>query len=316
MSMRVEQLEYVAAVATLGSFAAASEQLHLSQPALSETIRKLETELGVRIFERGRTGTTLSADGREVLPRIFDAIEAMDRLREATRGEQGARRMVQVGTVSAASTPLLSPAIRRFTASHPGGQVAVSTLQMREIGAHIKDGTLDLGLSNYFADESVPEELESTTLLHGHPVVCLRSDDPLSAKERLDLDDLLDVPIVTMRTGYLMPRYLSRLFGEFAPKIHCAADGADMGKMMVAGGLGVTVLPSYSVVGDPLTETGVLTYRQLDDDVRFKLVLHRRPDPLRTRTAGVVADLHRLLVELAADLDGDPEMGMLDPVIG
>ena len=50
--MRIEQIEYAAAVARFGSFRRAAEELHISQPALSETVRKLEAELGLRLFER------------------------------------------------------------------------------------------------------------------------------------------------------------------------------------------------------------------------------------------------------------------------
>ena len=68
--MRTEQLEYVAAVARLGSFRRAAEELHISQPALSETVRNLERELGVDIFERDRSGASLSADGRDLLSHV------------------------------------------------------------------------------------------------------------------------------------------------------------------------------------------------------------------------------------------------------
>jgi DNA-binding transcriptional LysR family regulator len=54
--MRIEQIEYAAAVARFGSFRRAAEELHISQPALSETVRKLEAELGVNILDRQRTG--------------------------------------------------------------------------------------------------------------------------------------------------------------------------------------------------------------------------------------------------------------------
>ena len=79
--MRIEQIEYAAAVARFGSFRRAAEELHISQPALSETVRKLEAELGVNILDRQRTGATVSAEGRELLPHLLDVIEAAQRLR-------------------------------------------------------------------------------------------------------------------------------------------------------------------------------------------------------------------------------------------
>ena len=79
--MRTEQLEYIAAVTRLGSLRRAAEELRLSQPALSETVRNLERELGVDLLERKRSGATMSAEGRELLPHIIDVLDAVDRLR-------------------------------------------------------------------------------------------------------------------------------------------------------------------------------------------------------------------------------------------
>ena len=59
-----------------------------------------------------------------------------------------------------------------------------------------------------------------------------------------------------MRAGYLMHRYLHRLLGERAPQVAYSTDGAEMGKLMVAEGLGVTLLPEFSVLGDPLNAVG------------------------------------------------------------
>jgi DNA-binding transcriptional LysR family regulator len=81
--MRTEQLEYAAAVARLGSFRRAAEELHISQPALSETVRNLERELGVDMFQRGRAGASLSDDGRELLAHLTGVLDAVDGLRRA-----------------------------------------------------------------------------------------------------------------------------------------------------------------------------------------------------------------------------------------
>src|SRR5580698_3762734 len=100
--MRIEQLEYVAAVTRLGSLRRAAEELHISQPALSETIRNLERELRVTLLDRKRSGATVSADGRELLPYIMGVLESVDRLHRAADQQHQSKRMVRVGTVNAA----------------------------------------------------------------------------------------------------------------------------------------------------------------------------------------------------------------------
>ncbi|MFH8770000.1 hypothetical protein [Streptomyces sp. NPDC017958] len=73
---------------------------------MSETVRNLERELDVDLLERKRSGATMSAAGRELLPYIVGVLEAVDRLREAAGEQHRISRMVHVGTLNAATVPL------------------------------------------------------------------------------------------------------------------------------------------------------------------------------------------------------------------
>ena len=87
--MRIEQLEYIAAVTQHGSLRRASERLHISQPALSEAVSKLERELGVTLLDRRRSGARISRRGRELQQHMVEVLEAVDALRTAA-GDQAA----------------------------------------------------------------------------------------------------------------------------------------------------------------------------------------------------------------------------------
>src|ERR1700691_2101883 len=123
--MRIEQLDYIAAVARLGSFRKAAEALHISQPALSESVRSLERELGVDLLERGRHGARLSESGRDLLPHMRTVLDAVDGLRLAADEQHQTSRVVRIGTVHTATVPLLAPSIRLFRAAYPATQVEV-----------------------------------------------------------------------------------------------------------------------------------------------------------------------------------------------
>ncbi|MBE8470219.1 LysR family transcriptional regulator [Streptomyces justiciae] len=300
--MRTEQLEYIAAVTRLGSLRRAAEELRLSQPALSETVRNLERELGVDLLERKRSGATMSSEGRELLPHIVNVLDAVDRLRAAAGEQHRISRMVRVGTVNAATVPLLIPAVRDFRASHPHTQVEVVGAQQTEIHRALDEGGFDLGLVNHLEGDDVPAGLEGTELLRGRPVVCLRPDSPLAARDTVSVADLLDVPLIAMRSGYVMHRYVHRLLNGRAPSFSYSTDGAEMGKLMVAEGLGVTVLPDFSVIDDPLVRGGVLTYRPIAGDATRVLLMlqRRRADPVPR----AVLDLHEVFVSRARLLGG------------
>jgi DNA-binding transcriptional LysR family regulator len=274
--VRVEQLEYVAAVARLGSFRRAAEALHISQPALSESVRTLERELGADVLERGRHGARVSTSGRDLLPCILTVLDAVDRLRQAADGQHQSVRLVRIGTVNTATVPLLAPVIREFRERNGGTQVEVVGAQQADIHRAILEGSLDLGLVNYLAGDDKPPELETTTLLRGRPVVCMRSDSALAALETVSVADLRTEPLIVMRSGYVMHRYVHRLLADEIPVFSYSTDGAEMGKLMVAEGLGVTVLPDFSLVGDPLEQSGVITWRPLGgESTEVQLAIQR-----------------------------------------
>ncbi len=300
--MRTEQLEYVAAVTRLGSLRRAAEELRLSQPALSETVRNLERELGVDLLDRKRSGATMSAEGRELLPHIVRVLEAVDRLRTAAGEQHRVSRMVRVGTVNAATVPLVVPVVREFRDRHPLTQVEVVAAQQADIHRALAEGGLDLGLVNHLDGDDMPAGLDSTELLRGRPVVCVRPDSPLAALPAVSAADLLDHPLIAMRTGYVMHRYVHRLLGGHDPSFSYSTDGAEMGKLMVAEGLGATVLPDFSVVGDPLERLGTITYRPIAGDAtEVLLMLRRRRADSVPRAA---KDLHGVFVRRARELGG------------
>ncbi|MEW1611983.1 MULTISPECIES: LysR family transcriptional regulator [unclassified Streptomyces] len=304
--MRIEQLEYIEAVTRLGSLRRAAEELHLSQPALSETVRNLERELGVAVLDRKRSGATISDAGRELLPHIIGVLDAVDRLRRAADEQHRTSRTVRLGTVFAATVPLLVPAIRQFHALHPATEVEVIAAQQSVIHRSLLEGGVDLGLVNYLAGDDLAPDLHTTELIRGRPVVCLRPDSPLASLESVGVDDLLGEPLIVMRSGYLMHRFTHRLLKDRVPSFSYSADGAEMGKLMVAEGLGVTVLPDYSVVGDPLERTGAITCRPLEgDSTTVLLVVQRSRSGSAPRAA---RDLHRIFVERAQAhrTDGSP----------
>lgn len=301
-SVRTEQLEYIAAVTRLGSLRRAAEELRLSQPALSETVRNLERELGVDLLERKRSGATMSTAGRELLPHIVTVLEAVDRLRAAAGEQHRISRMVRVGTVNAATVPLLIPVLRDFRATHPVTQVEVVGAQQTDIHRGLVEGGFDLGLVNHLAGDDMPADFDSTELLRGRPVVCVRADSPLAARPTVTVDDLLSEPLIAMRAGYVMHRFVHRLLGGRTPVFSCSTDGAEMGKLMVAEGLGVTVLPDFSVAGDPLERAGVLACRPLEGDgTEVLLMLRRRRAEAVARSAD---ELHEAFVRRAGELGG------------
>jgi DNA-binding transcriptional LysR family regulator len=294
--VRFEQLEYLAAVTRHGSLRRASEELHLSQPALSEALRNLERELGVTLLDRRRTGARINPQGRELLPAMAEVLEAVDRLRVAAGDQAVASRMLRIGTVNAGTSALVVPTVRDFRQAHPSTPLELVNVRHAEVQQGLVEGALDVGLVNVLPGDDVPPELHATVLLQGRPVVCLTPDHPLAAKDRVSLEELRQEPLIAMRAGYLMHRLVHRLFDGRLPAVTLSTDGAEMAKVLVAEGVGVTILPDYSVAGDPLVTAGAVVHRRLQEDATAVTLLCLRH--AGRPTAGVRA-LEQLLVQHA-----------------
>ena len=239
--VRIEQLEYLAAVTQHGSLRRASESLHLSQPALSEALGKLERELGVPLLDRRRSGARISRQGQDLLPYMTEVLDAVDRLRQAAGDQTLVSRTLRIGTVNAANSSLLVPAVqdfrrrprrhRRRGAQHPAE---------RDLPGAGRGVARPRPGQRAARATTCPRACRPRELVRGRPVVCLRTDHPLARLDAVTIDELRDEPFITMRAGYLMHRFAHRLFAGSAPATSFATDGAEMGKLMVAEGLGVT----------------------------------------------------------------------------
>ncbi|HWV85751.1 MAG TPA: LysR family transcriptional regulator [Capillimicrobium sp.] len=145
--MELRQLQYFAAVARHGSFTAAADELWLTQSALSQQVRRLEAELGVRLLERGPRGVRPTAAGEALLPRA----EAMLAQAAAARAELDEHAGAARGRVAVAAAPgdavALPAALAAFHGAHPGIQVALRQAPAAEVAAMVARGAVDVGLA-------------------------------------------------------------------------------------------------------------------------------------------------------------------------
>ena len=307
--MRIEQLEYLAAVTEHGSLRRASEAMHISQPALSEAVTKLEKELGATLLDRRRTGSRISRQGLDLLQNMTDVLEAVDRLRQAAGQQSVRRRDLRIGTVNTASSTLLAPALRDLHAQHGTGGVEVVNARQADIQQGLAEGSLDLGLVNVLPGDEIPTSIVADKLIEGTPVACMRADHPLASQAHVSVDDLRAEPHVLMRPGFVMHRYAHRLFAGTLPETTYATDGAEMGKAMVAAGLGISILPDFSITGDPLVRAGILTTRPIlagqGATTVTLLMLRRRaervPEPVRDLQTALVRQARAYLASLEPD---------------
>jgi DNA-binding transcriptional LysR family regulator len=131
--MDLRQLEYFAAVARHRHFTRAAEELYVTQPALSQQIRRLEQELGLALLLRTSSGVELTEAGADLLARAEDILADVERARAAMDEHAGVLRGV-VRVAAAAGEPLRLPAeLAAFHRGHPGVRITLRQGSAREV---------------------------------------------------------------------------------------------------------------------------------------------------------------------------------------
>jgi len=143
----LDALRHLVLIVEHGTFTEAARRAHLSQPALSASIRRLENELGASLLERGRTGAKLTAAGRAMIPHARAAITATRDARRSVAQIVGVERgEVRIGAGATACTYLMPPYVARFRRQHPSVRIFVREIPTDDVFDGLASGTLDLGI--------------------------------------------------------------------------------------------------------------------------------------------------------------------------
>jgi DNA-binding transcriptional LysR family regulator len=198
----IRQLRYAVAVADAGSVSAAALELHLSQSALSEALRKLEVELGVDLFERGARGVTATVAGEALVREARTALAAFDAALDAARGAaRGEAGRLRIGFEAAGAGRLSTLARARFIARFPHVRVEPRRFEWGGEVAGLREGACDVAFAWLPADltglesELVAAEPRYAGLAIGHR---------LAGRDGISVLELGDEPILWTRRA---PRY-------------------------------------------------------------------------------------------------------------
>jgi DNA-binding transcriptional LysR family regulator len=243
MQVELRHLKAFCAVAEELSFRRASERIGVSQPALSRTIKHLEEETGVTLFERTtrvtrltEVGRTFLAHSQAILKSLGDAVELAQRVQSGVAGE------VRVGFNDFAISGLLPETVRRFRAAYPEVEVTLVDSPSPEMLNMVLDGGLEVAFHTGPADH---DDLEHIVVRKERLVCVLPSSHGLAAQDTVSVAELAGDHFVmgrweTWRIHHRIIRDFCRRHG-FQPRIIQEAEHSDGIMGLVAAEMGVTL---------------------------------------------------------------------------
>jgi LysR family transcriptional regulator, hydrogen peroxide-inducible genes activator len=248
--MELHQLRYFVAVAREGSMTQAAASLFLAQPTLSIQIRKLEQDVGAKLFERLARRVVLTAAGEAFLEHAEKALAELALGREQVAEVVGLRDgRVTLGVLPSVGAYLLPAVLAAFRAEHPA--VAVRMVEhdvSRDFEQLVQSGELDMAVTR------MPGTLSGLgcRILVREPVVALLPPGhPLRGSAEVALRELADEDFVCMRSGYGLRALADQLCdgAGFTPRVVIETGQLSIVHGMVRSGVGVALLPRLAATG-------------------------------------------------------------------
>jgi DNA-binding transcriptional LysR family regulator len=242
--MELRQLEHFVATAEERHFTRAAARVHLSQSALSTSIRALERELGARLFTRTSRHVELTEAGSALLPEARQALAAADAGRAAVAEVQGLLRgSLSIGTGKALPFAF-GPILMKFRDAYPAVALSLFQAGSLELMDSVRNGRLDLALVGVTG--AACHGLR-TTILGGEPMVvtCARTHR-LARRTRIGISDLGGEPFVDFDPSSVIRRLNDRWFAAAGIERHVAFAVNDVDALLelVASRLGIASVPT------------------------------------------------------------------------
>ena len=248
--MEFHQLRYFVAAAEVGSISRAAVREHVTQPALSRQIARLERRLGVPLFERRKQRIHLTDAGRFFLPRakqlLCDAATSEQQLREQFGG---VKRTLRLGFLAPFLDDLVAPTLRELRQRRRGLAVALFDLTPRAQLERLESHELDAAILANLGPEH-RRQFAIRVLSRHSLAAALPASHPFAAAKSINLHDLRAEPWVSLDDAFFPGRreflVATCAAAGFEPRI--AAEVASVSLMLgaVAAGDGVAIVPMHS----------------------------------------------------------------------
>ena len=247
--MDLRHLRYFVTLAEELHFSRAARRLNISQPPLSQQIKELELELGVKLLERTRRSVALTNSGRVFLAKarrlLADTAELIEVTRQAERGEVG---RVAVGFIHSAGYGLLPPIVRAFRAACPGVQMSLQEIAATEQTSLLERGAIDIAIAR---PGSLGAFARTEFLLSENLVLAMPANHRLRGTGRPDLRIFENETFISFprsRAPALYENIMRLCTGAgFVPRIGQETDTVHTALGLVGAGVGVAVLPASAM---------------------------------------------------------------------
>lgn len=245
--MTLTELKYIIAVAAERHFGRAAQRCFVSQPSLSAAVKKLEDELGVQIFERGKSEVLVTRVGAQVIAQARRVVEEAERVKTvAKQGQNPLVGSLRLGIIHTIAPYLLPDLIVGLRALAPEMPLDIEENLTANLDQMLKNGLLDAAIL------ALPYEaagMEIVPLYDEEFRVIIPSRHPWTRRRTVDADELAEQNLLLLSIGHCFRDQVLGACHEFAraPVSGKQGNSLETIRNMVASGMGVSVLPATAL---------------------------------------------------------------------
>ncbi|MFI8415921.1 LysR family transcriptional regulator [Serratia sp. NPDC078593] len=275
------------ALVEYGNFRLAAESICLSPSALSRRIEKLESALGIKLFDRTTRRVTLTLYGQTFAERSDQLLINVELvLADINKVSQTRMGLVTVATVPSAAYYFMPDVIRRFQARYPRVRVKLIDSSAGNVIEAVTSGQADFGIC--FSSNLQPN-IEFLPLIADGYVAACRRDHPITSKKSLTWREFYQQDYVMLDKTSGNRNLLDQMLEHITPERPSVCETRHVTTLlgMVEAGIGIAAVPAMSM---PSSDHGVLTHLPLTD-------------PVVKRTVGLIKRSGRIQSHIAAELE-------------
>ncbi|MCK8067691.1 LysR family transcriptional regulator [Cobetia sp. 1CM21F] len=248
--MNFRQLEQFLAVAETGSFSRGAARAHVSQPALSTAIAKLEGDLCVQLFNRQARQVTLTAEGYQLMSSAKRIVGECEAVRSALK-KTAEQETLAIGICETLDLPAIAALLEQFRRIHGTIRLKVLELPSGALIERLQAGRLDLTYLVRTGDETIPAQLAERPLNTEKYVIAASKDHRLAGQRSAPLSVLNDLPFIA-RNHCEYRTIIKQLWSEqsIRPKVVYQTAQDQRALELVRAGLGVGIFPESLVADD------------------------------------------------------------------
>ena len=256
--MNIEQLQYIIEVSELGTIAKAADKLHVSHSAISQAIANLESELGITIFNRSRSGSKCTPEGKTVVKLSLEIMNKINDLKKLGQEDTMLKGNLKIAASTIFFSTFLPELLYSFRKEFPYVQIEINENNPQNIIEAIKHNLFDVGFI-LGTDETLKVDDPRITfdvLLESNLMVCVSKYSPLAYNKKIGPEELIRQPLMIPNEKFA-ERFWNKLFLDYGEgNVVFYSNNHDVIKNLIANNIATGVYSEFWIKNDPLVLNG------------------------------------------------------------